>query len=575
MLKKLYYLFLNFDKVNQNRVVLVFALSIFGSILEIIGIGLIYPILNYVISENNSLLIDNILSKFIDVDNENIKIYLLLFFAFFIILKNIILTFSTYIFNKTLALIRHFVSVKLFSGYLSSDYDFFINSNSGELTKNLTSKVHSFNLNIILPFGILLTEIFIIIIFTWIALYIAFIDTIFIMIFIFLPAFIFFKWSKSSVKQNGINNQFNESLRIRSVIEMIGSIKDIKILNKNNYFLNKYSIYDWNVSFAICKQYFINQYSKFFLEAVLVLSVITICFINVRNGMSLYDLIPLLGFYAVAAFRLMPSVSRILNSLQMLKFGEVIVDEINFEFNRTKNLLQINDPKKVTFQKSINLKNISFRYSKDGEYILKKINLNVKKGEMLGIFGKTGEGKSTLINLILGLLKPSIGSVLIDNKIVSKNNSLLSSIFGYVPQDIFLLDDTIKNNIAFGEDENLINNERVLWALREARLDIFVKKQKKGINSPVGDKGIKISGGQRQRIGIARALYHGAKILIFDEATSALDEITENEIIENIKSLKGRFTVIIITHRLKTLKILDRSFKLSKGTLIESTNLSL
>lgn len=572
MLIKLYELFLTFDRINRKRVIWVFILSIFGSLLEILGLGLIYPILNFITSEDNSGYINNFVKTFTEYDVEKVKIYLLIFFALFIFFKNIALSFITYFCNKNLAKIRNFVSVKLFSGYLDSDYNFFVNSNSGELTKNLTSQVHSFNLNVVIPFGMLLTETLILIIFSVLALSISFTDTLFIIIFILIPSFVFFKWTKLSIKQNGINNQKNESLRIKRVIEMIGSIRDIKILNKEEFFLNNYSSYDWNVSFAIFKQYFITHFAKFYLESVLVASIMILCFINIYSGKSFLDLIPLLGFYAIAAFRIMPSVSRILNSLQMLKFGEVIVDGINSEFKRTKNLNKNNQPQVINFKKSINLKNVSFRYQKKDPYVLKNINFNITNGEMIGIYGQTGEGKSTLINIILGLLKPTNGNVTVDNKSISRKNIFLGGIYGYVPQDIFLLDDTIKNNIAFGLDEKAIDYERVLWAAKEARLYSFIQNQKKGIDSLVGDKGIKISGGQKQRIGIARALYYGAKIIIFDEATSALDEKTEMDIIENITCLKRKYTIIMITHRLKTLKFFDKVFKLSCGdlTLVDS-----
>jgi ATP-binding cassette, subfamily B, bacterial PglK len=258
--------------------------------------------------------------------------------------------------------------------------------------------------------------------------------------------------------------------------------------------------------------------------------------------------------------------------LQALKFGEATLDIVNQEFKcREKASLRMNTKLPLlSFKESIIIDGVAFRYKPSLPYLFTVLNLKINKGDSVGICGKTGSGKSSFLNLVLGFLNPTSGTIKIDGHDIHQNNMSLKHVLGYVPQDIFLLEDSIANNIAFGEGVAEIDRKRVLWALNEAQMGAFIKKQRMGIDTHVGERGVRLSGGQKQRLGIARALYFGAKILIFDEATSALDEATERAVMNNIAKLKNKYTLIVVAHRLSTLKVCDRIYTLSEFGLIAS-----
>jgi ABC-type bacteriocin/lantibiotic exporter with double-glycine peptidase domain len=287
------------------------------------------------------------------------------------------------------------------------------------------------------------------------------------------------------------------------------------------------------------------------------------------------DLIPILSMFLAASFRLIPSINKIMASIQSIKFTKPVVDGIIEEFKiiDSKKSIVKNETLKIStlnFENNIEIKNLSFQYESTSKFILKNINLNIKKGSAIGFIGSSGSGKSTLIDIILGILTPSEGNIFIDKIDVNENLRLWQNLLGYVPQSIFLSDESIRNNIAFGIEEKLINEEQIQEAIQMADLQDFINSLPKGIETVVGERGVRLSGGQRQRIGIARALYYNPQIIIFDEATSALDASTEDNVMDSINKLKNIKTMIIVAHRLSTLSKCDIIYELSDGTVIKS-----
>ena len=289
----------------------------------------------------------------------------------------------------------------------------------------------------------------------------------------------------------------------------------------------------------------------------------------VFQGEELLYIVPLLGLFAAAAFRLMPSLTRIMNSVQGIFYNRPAVDSVYKEFNQESFQNNINEisSTKIFLTKEIDLKNISFRYSDSNPFILQDINLNIKKGTTIGLIGESGIGKTTLINIILGLIQPTKGSIHVDGISISENIKSWQSQIGYVPQNIYLADDTIKKNIAFALPEEKIDNNLVKKAVMNAKLDNLINSLNDGLDTNVGEFGDKISGGQRQRIAIARALYTDPKVLILDECTNSLDVKTEKQILNEVNSLKGKKTIIMITHRLLTLENCDHIYKIDKEGL--------
>jgi ABC-type multidrug transport system fused ATPase/permease subunit len=290
---------------------------------------------------------------------------------------------------------------------------------------------------------------------------------------------------------------------------------------------------------------------------------------------EMVDIIQYLAIFAVASFRIVPGASRLLSAFQTIKHMEPSVRLLLQEFDSKDNSYIKNNylPKDLStplkFQKEINLTNLSFSYPIRKEFVLSKISMTIKKGDFVGIIGETGSGKSTLINLLIGLLKSSDGKVEVDGLNINSNLTKWYKKIGYVPQSVYLIDDTIRKNIAFGLREDDIDNDLVAKAIEKANLDEFVNNLPDGLETIVGEKGIRLSGGQQQRIGIARALYRDPEILILDEATSSLDEATEKKIMESIQFLKGKKTLIVITHRLITVKNCDKIYFIDKGNIIK------
>ena len=293
-------------------------------------------------------------------------------------------------------------------------------------------------------------------------------------------------------------------------------------------------------------------------------------FLMLMGGQSINAIIPTLGLFAAASFRLMPSANKILGNIQELRYAKPVVDTSYEEINKISDR-KINDQLNgnLNFKKYINIEEIHHTYEGTSKKTLDKININIPFGTLVGFVGESGSGKSTLIDIILGLLSPTKGSIKVDNIDIKENLRGWQNQIGYVPQEIFLTDDTLRRNVAFAIPDDKISNQSVDEAIKNANLDEFVRSLPKGLETMVGERGVRLSGGQRQRIGIARALYHKPNILVLDEATSSLDTDTEKEIMEGIFKLKKNKTVLIVAHRLSTVSICDELFKLDKGKIIQ------
>jgi len=425
--------------------------------------------------------------------------------------------------------------------------------------------ISNLNTYVLIQGGIFLTECFVLIALMTLSLFLMPRQSCLLFGFIFILSYILFNLTKKRIARYGTESNNNEASRINCVHNMVGSIRDIQLLDKKKFFIDRYDQSTVSVTQNTFKVSFMTQSTKYVLESILIFSITTLILFQVAQGSSMLELIPVLGFYAIAGFRIIPCINRLIVAVQSLKFGEDVLKTINDDLKVNPTIKNIELQQILSFSKHIYIKDLCFTYPGEASQVLKNMNMKIKKGEAIGVCGETGSGKSTLLNILLGFLKPSSGTVTIDSFSIHQEHVNLSQVLGFVPQDIFLLDDSIANNIAFGIPPDLIDQTRLEWAIREAGLGLLIKKAKHGLDTYVGERGIQISGGQRQRIGIARALYFGAKILIFDEATSALDEKTERLIMQNIRRLKGRYTIFIVAHRLSTLSLCDRVYELKDG----------
>jgi ATP-binding cassette, subfamily B, bacterial PglK len=393
-----------------------------------------------------------------------------------------------------------------------------------------------------------------------------------LLIFILL-IFVFYKFSKNKTFEYGkIGTKSNENI-IRLINQSMGNIKITKIHLLEDFFINDVAENTKNIKYATSKFWAFLIVPKLVIETILIISIASMVIVFLNKGYSSSEIVALLSMIGIASLRLMPSINNITNSISAIRHGNIVIDKLYNDLQSLNNMyIKKSSSKLINFEKSISLHNINYRYNKSDELVLNNINLSIKKGESIGFIGKSGAGKSTLIDIILGLIEHSRGNIMIDGINIDTNDEHWKKILAYVPQQIFLIDDSIKNNIAFGIDENNIDSIKIDKILKMVNLDVLIEELTDGIETIIGENGVRLSGGQRQRIGIARALYKDPQILIFDEATSALDTDTEKVVTDAIDKLGDSKTMIIVAHRIDTLKKCDTIYELANGKIVWNGN---
>ena len=545
---------------------------LFAMLLETLSIGIILPLTSILLKGDIGVTFFSNFFIFDILTGKNLVFIGLSVTLIIFLTKNLALAYNLWQNTKFLRKLELELTNRLFKYYLKSDYIFFLQNNTGHLYRNLTSIIGTF-ISYTKSHLIFLSEI---IVFAGIALilfYVDFLGTVIILFSVGAVSFLIYiltigKISFFGKERNIVGGELNKHL-----LQGMASAKDVKILDREEdliYQVDKNLFKMTRLNHII---QFISGLPKFSFEMLLVISFLVIVFVMTNMEKDILDIIQYLGVFAVASFRIIPGVSKILTSFQMIKYTEPSVRILLQEFDSKKNFhVQKNYQTKnrsipLKFKKEIKLKNLSFSYPIRKEFSLSKISMSVKKGDIVGIIGETGGGKSTLVNLLIGLLKPSEGKVEVDELDINSNLPEWYKKIGYVPQSVYLTDDTIRKNIAFGLREDDINDDLIRNAVEKANLNKFLNSLSDGLETIVGEKGIRLSGGQQQRIGIARALYRDPEILILDEATSSLDQLTEKKIMESIQYLKRKKTLIIATHRLITVKNCDKIFFIDKGKI--------
>ncbi len=370
---------------------------------------------------------------------------------------------------------------------------------------------------------------------------------------------IYYFITRKKIQDYGFIRSETGGEQIKILSESFSGIKDIKLKSSENFFLNLYKTSTLNFIKAAYKQTWIIEAPRVIIEFIFILILFSSLLIFLGSNDNINSLIPIMSLYIITGYRVIPSIMRILTILQQMKGSKVTVDILHNELEKkvSEEKIQITQKPNITFEKDINISNISFSYE-GKEKIIKNFSETIKKNTCVGIIGKSGAGKSTMVDLITGLQEPASGKILVDSKDIRENIASWQAKIGYVSQTVFLLDESIKKNIAFGLEENKIDDNLVISSLENAKILNFVNEMKNGVNSFIGEKGIQLSGGQKQRIAIARELYRKPEILILDEATSGLDEKTENQFLEFLEILKKKLTIIIVSHRKNTLKSCDK-----------------
>ncbi len=557
------------SKEYLNRAIVLFFLMIICVVLETLGVALVFPALTFLAEGNFYTKFETVneISNFLSSNFEKKDLILFgigsVLFIYFI--KNIFLFIFTW-WQKSFAdkLYRN-ICERLLRNYMFLSYASYLNKNSALLARNFV-EVKGF-LKYIDYFILLIIEIFVLIGISTLLLLVEPFGTIIVATIITLIALLFNRITRKYIKLWGEKRLYQSGLSFKSLLQAINSFKIIKVLGREENFISQYI--NHNFKYSVVKKYFdiLDNSPRFWLEFLGVFGLCFLTFILIKRNYEIATIVPTLGLFSVAAYRLLPSVIRILRSLQALNFSKPVVNTLAQELGDSKEKKYQPKNFENIFKDKIEIKNLYFKYPKKNNYVLKDLSFEIKKGETIGIMGTTGSGKSTFVDIFIGLLVPEKGKISIDNVSIEKNIRSWQNLIGYAPQSVHMIDDTIKNNIIFGISGNEADNEKINEIIKITQLEEFIKNLPEGLDTIVGEKGIKLSGGQQQRIGISRALYNKPSIIIFDEATSALDSETEKKLMKEIERYSKDRTLLIVSHRKTTLEYCNQIYKLEDSQL--------
>lgn len=555
-----------FDYHQKLKFIILIFFMIIASFLELIGLGMVLLILNSFLGlANTSFEIINDYIKLLFKTEVNFELILFCVFIIFTI-KLLILVFVSWMETGFMARFRENVSNKLFYNFLNRDVVNLLKKNSAEYIRNFTEEIILSGLFISSTLKIILDFIMILFFFIFLMYFNPFITAV-VFIFFSSLAFVYFILVKNKLSSWAVINLDNRKRKIQFVSESFSAIKSIKILSRENFFLQKFKKQIRSISQIQFKVAFLDSLPRNILEYVLLVSILSLFFYLFKNDYSNESMIQLLSVYTLSAFRVVPLLNRLLGHMQRLKHSYPSLNKLIIE-NEQKTRPKKNKKNKMSFQRNIklNVKNFSFIDNKN--ILLKSVNLEIKKNSQIGIIGQSGSGKSTIIDIICGFQRNKFSKLIVDgtNVLTSKLLENWQNSIGYVPQDIIIFNQSLRENILFGSDRNILNDKNLKSLIKRVDLEKFLKKTKNGLSQILTQDGQNISGGEKQRIGIARALINEPELIILDEATSGLDYETENNILKTIKKLKK--TSIIVSHRLNALKNCDKIYVVKNKEVI-------
>jgi len=554
-----------FSLAQKREFFFLFFLSTIAMVLETVGIASIFPFLDIVFGNSENIRKFEFFSDHeIFASNYSIYVLIILIISFFLF-KAIYLSFYNYKKSKFVYKMRTVQSDNLLNSYLKENYLFHVHNNSANLIRNIED-VHFLSV-FARSLVDLLSEI---ILFLGILAFLLFFSpkiTMGLTLFFGLIGFFSLKIVQKTLVSYGEKSKYLRGLKLKNVKESLESIRDIKILGKEFNFFKRFSKNNTEENLYSKRFEFIQSLPRVWFEFLGLMVMMSVMIYLIQSVTEKSTVIPILGVFALAAYKLIPSISKMTTSLQTINYCMPAIEpylqnNIRLEKNFFEDSIHEKYKNKITFKNEINIKNLDFKYPNSKEQILKNLNTKIKKGEFIGIHGKSGSGKTTFVNILLGLLKSDSGQIDVDGKDIHENLRSWQNIISYIPQNVFVSDDTILKNIAYGEDEKNIDLSKVKESIKIANIEDFVSSLPNGLNTNCAELGDRFSGGQKQRIGIARAFYINSEILVFDEFTNFLDPKNEEEIIEEINLFKGNKTLIMISHKTSTLKNCNRIYKL-------------
>ena len=572
MYKKLSYIF---SKRDKYKIALLLCIMVAGSFLELLGVAVFQPFVNIImmpdsIQENPYLA--RIYQMFGCSTTESFLTVVALGIIVIYVVKNVYLWVEQNLIMKFTYGMQQKLSTRLLTTYLSEPYTFHLNKNIAELQRSMQEDTGLFT-QVLMHTLQLVAEVVVCIVLGVYLFTVSNSITVVIVGLLVLCVVLFTKITKRFTEQLGKEAQVYKGKLYQWVNQSLGGVKEVKVLNREEFFVSSYKKYYGLYIKGVRINRLLSITPKYMVEAVCMTGLLIAIIIKLNFGHGeLENFIPQLATFAVAAFRLLPSVGRINEHVNNILYAVPSVDLIYGDLKGIEDYQESKgeeEGKEWSFEHGITAKHITYAYPNTDTNVLEDANCVIPKGKTVAFIGSSGAGKTTMADIILGLLAPQRGKILVDDIDVFKNLTMWHHQIGYIPQVIYLSDDTIRNNIAFGIHEDQIDEEAVRTALKKAQLAEFVDTLPDGLDTIVGDRGVRLSGGQRQRIGIARALYHDPEILVLDGATSALDNETETAVMEAIESLQGSKTMIIIAHRLTTIQNADIIYEVGDGKVTE------
>lgn len=569
MLKKIAYIF---DKRQKRNVWILLVVMLIGSFVELLGVSAIMPLVS-VVTDNNIINTDPKYKLIADIFNvHEPRKYVLLMAIFLIVVyiaKNLFICMQYNVQYRFIYNNQRNLAKKLFDFYIHQNYLYHTQTNVAILQRNLTNDV-SFSFDVVLNMLYFANET---IVCTILVGYLAIVDPISTfaiagILLVFLAIFVLF-FKRYSVRTGEKSRQSAAQMN-KWMLQGFAGIKEIKVMNKEDYFVENYDGESKLFADLHRKQMFASAMPKPILESVCICGLLVVMAVRIYTGEDMSAFVPVLSVFAIAAFRMLPSINRLSGAYSAIMYGKTALESIYQdvrEMNQKADIRENEDQDEYHFSldTDIEINDLTFAYPEGEGNVIEEASVVIPKLKSTAIVGPSGAGKTTFADLLLGVLEPQNGQVWVDGANIYEHLRSWHKIIGYIPQVIYLMDDSIRANVAFGIPENEIDDARVWAALKEAQIDDFIREQPKGIYSEIGDRGVRISGGQRQRIGIARALYFDPPLLVLDEATSALDNETETAVMEAIDSLHGSRTMIIIAHRLTTIRNCDVIYEVCEG----------
>ena len=557
---------------ERRNLIGIFFLMLFGTLLETFSLGLVVPVVG-LLTKSEYLKSHPRIDELLNYPSQTqFVVGAMLLLVLVYVVKSIFLIGSLWVQYGYSTAVTKRLGRTLFENYLKQPFTFHLQRNSATLIRNSqnSASVMSGTIDPILSIAAdaLVT--------TGIMMLLLVIEpkgTIITILVFALSSLALRRFSSRRIRIWGEAQNFHKGMIIQHLQQGFGGVKDVKILGRENYFVNQYSDHlDGNAN--VLRRFSLAQaVPRFGLEILMMIGLASLVSTMVLSGEELTGILPVLGLFGAAAFRLLPAVNRSILSAQTINLNRPLVDSVAADLGLSISTAST-DNVHSHLTSSISVQDLSFSYEMTSSQALSGVSIGISRGEAVGLVGPSGSGKSTLVDILLGLLEPTSGRVLVDGNDIHDNLRGWQDQIGYVPQSIFLTDDTLRRNVAFGLPKDQIDDNAVKSAIRSAQLEDFVASLPDGLDTIVGERGVRLSGGQRQRIGIARALYNNPDVLVLDEATSSLDTETEHGVMQAVQALQGEKTVIIVAHRLSTVEYCDRLYRLENARIVDEGTFS-